>query len=67
MTAQQIARATEIVARQLVIVDALREVGSSGVVAAERTLDVFICTLRSLRDHERLLHEELELRDGPKR
>lgn len=57
---RHIARAKEIIARQIDVVDALGEAGYGGAEGAEHTLKFLIGTLKSLKDRERLLLKEIE-------
>lgn len=59
-TARHVAKAKEIVALQLAVVDALRETGHSSLADAQYTLAVLIRTLRLLEEDERLLREEID-------
>lgn len=49
-------------ARQTAVVKALRESGYAAAITAEDTLGTFICTLKALEYHERLLREEIDQR-----
>jgi len=58
---RHVARAREMIARQLARIDILKATGSS-VLDAEQTLDVFLGTLAILEDHERRLRKVAGLR-----
>lgn len=60
--AWHVALAREIVERQIDVVDGFGEAGRCDAAEAERTLRMFVRTLRSLNENERLLREEIERR-----